>query len=472
MSETGTIDFSRPPQGELRASELIQAVSETGDLAERHYLEIKGSRFDISKKKDKQKIAKFILGAANRDPDDAERYFQGYAVMILGVDPNHIVGVQPTEMMELEHVIRPFLGASGPKWDIIRVPVKKSDKEVLVILVDPPQFGQPPFPCRADGEGLKNGAIYIRADGATREAQADEIDMLVRRGQRTVSDVRFEVGVVGAANPFHCDRSETLDAYINEEESRLLGALPIKPSPSFQNAFSSALSPTLLKLVSSSALDYLTIPEDRTQEEYCAEIQEWKKECGELWKTLYNHAVALFDANEIRIENKTSTYLRQVEVKIHLPGSVFTVRHEDLETAFRKGPASLGVPSSPRTWGPRKKDLGLPPLRPFDSGNYSLPIHKDASWENTGSVDITVLVGDLRPKATFLTHGKRSILVVPENFSDKTIIGTWTATAEGINELFEGKLVVPVSPIQDLTRIVRVLLGLEKLPKASSEQKE
>ena len=138
------IDLARAPRGELAAAHLVTAVADTGDLAERHYLELKGPP-DLATKVNKAKVAKFILGAANRLPDRAAEAFEGYGVMIVGITKQGIEGVPPIEMLALSQVIQPFLGAAGPRWDVVRVPVEGSTNQVLVILVDPPQVGQPPF---------------------------------------------------------------------------------------------------------------------------------------------------------------------------------------------------------------------------------------------------------------------------------------------------------------------------------------
>lgn len=465
MIKAETIDYSRPPLGELPVSKLIAEVAKIGDIAERHYLEIKGPNFDISTKKDKCKIAKFILGAANRDPEIAERYFQGYAVMILGVDKGNIVGIEPTEMMELNKVIRPFLGASGPKWDITRVPVDDNKKEVLLILVDPPKFGQPPFPCRADGEGLKNGAIYIRADGNTREAKADEIDMLLRRTQRNAFEVQLEISLVGKVTPFHCDKEETLDAFILDKESSLIAALPDKTPSHYPY---SALFSTAINTV-------LEQPEDRTKEEYLAEIEDWKRQCEGSWNSLFYNTIALFNPTEICVKNLSKKYLSKVEVKIHLPGQVFTIPHKVVESGQDVRLSDLGLPNSPRPWGPRKSDLYersvSPLLRPIDIPTSNFSFNR-ATWNNTGSVDITVNVGDLRPNATFITEDKNAVLIVPEDFSAEAITGTWEATAKGIDDIFRGELTVPVAPVRDITRFVRMLLGLEEIPSNKDEQRE
>ena len=70
----------------------------------------------------------------------------------------------------MSKVIQPFLGVPGPRWDVFRVPIENSIRQVLVIVVEPPGPGQPVFVCRANGDGLTDGRVYIRADGETREA--------------------------------------------------------------------------------------------------------------------------------------------------------------------------------------------------------------------------------------------------------------------------------------------------------------
>jgi hypothetical protein len=55
-----------------------------GWSAERHFIESK-SDIDPTNKEGAAKVATFILGAANRDPERAKKYLEGHAVMILGV---------------------------------------------------------------------------------------------------------------------------------------------------------------------------------------------------------------------------------------------------------------------------------------------------------------------------------------------------------------------------------------------------
>ena len=102
------LDLTRAPRGELAAAQLVAAAAR-GDLAEHHYLEFKGPP-DLASKVNKAKLAKFILGAANRLPERAAEAFEGYGVMIIGITANGVEGVPPVEMLALSQVIQPFLG--------------------------------------------------------------------------------------------------------------------------------------------------------------------------------------------------------------------------------------------------------------------------------------------------------------------------------------------------------------------------
>lgn len=226
------LDLTRAPRGELAAAQLVAAAADRGDLAEHHYLELKGPP-DLASKVNKAKLAKFILGAANRLPERAAEAFEGYGVMIIGITENGVEGVPPVEMLALSQVVQPFLGAAGPRWDIVRVSVEDSPNQVIVLLVDPPLTGQPPFICRSNGEGLQSGRIYFRGDGETREATADEVDLLMARGSARLADpVELEVGIVGTVVPLIVDEDRTINEYIVKTRRRLLDALPARPQPS------------------------------------------------------------------------------------------------------------------------------------------------------------------------------------------------------------------------------------------------
>jgi|GEM_PF-1327151 len=472
------IDITRAPRGEIAAAELVAAVARIGDLAERHYLELKGPS-DLNSKANKQKVAKFILGAANRLSEKAAEAFEGCAVMILGVNENGIEGLPPMEMLELSKVVQPFLGVPGPRWDVFRVPIDNSDKQVLVVVVEPPHDGQPVYLCRANGDGLADGRVYIRADGETREATSAEQDAMRERANTSpAAPVELAVSVMGKVVPLVIDEARTLEEYIDVTRRRLLDALPEprveRGSEPMSIAAGAAhggtaqeyakLRETIDRFASAAVRNSLigSHPEERSEQEYREAIDAWEADFRVAWPgAITRLAGYVMDAVEIAVENKTQTFMHDVEVNLHLEGAVAAVEYEELPD--RPSDIDLNLPAPPRKWGPVVRDFGgLVPTGHLFTPSFDPPIaHRlSTSWKNSGSVDVEVDVGDLRPEATFVTDDEESVLVllgeVPES-----VRGTWRATARGYNEVFKGTSTVTLADARDLTTPLRFLLGLE-----------
>ncbi len=458
------IDTSRAPRGVLAAQRLVTAVAEHGDLAERHYLELK-STLDLSTKKDKEKIAKFILGAANRMPENAATAFEGYAAMVIGVSERSIAGIAPVEMMEIAKIVQQYVGAAGPRWDIVWVPMEGSTNQVLVVLVDPPMAGQGPFPCRSSGDSLTNGRIYIRADGETREANADEVDLLIQRGSAAPKvEVDFAVEVLGAVSPVLLGEDRTIEEYLIRLTTRLLGALPT-PEPSAADdgyPFSAGFEGLSgLKGISSIA-SALTVPEDRTEESYRASIDAWE----ERFRTAWPAAKARIAASElaaiiVKVTNRTTVFFHDVEMKLHLEGEVFAYDFVDPEWADDF--SGLDLPFPPRIWGPRQRNFGLTDYSHLAYGLPSTPgqyIPPSVSFKNGGSVDLDLDIGELRPLGSYESEDEEFVLVVADP-TLTAIRGTWRLTARDYNEVFNGEITIPVGSPVDITDAARRVLRLQ-----------
>jgi hypothetical protein len=148
--------------------------------------------------------------------------------MALGVASGSAVGIPPVEALDVQRFLLPYLTPTGPRWDIQRVAVNDG-REVLLIVVDPPKWGQTPFPCCKEGVGLRNGDIYVRADGETRQATGVEFVQLQGRAQRAEADVALEVSIEGVARAYHCSDA-ALAEFLDRERERLLAAIWPKPS--------------------------------------------------------------------------------------------------------------------------------------------------------------------------------------------------------------------------------------------------
>jgi hypothetical protein len=167
------------PLGERVQRSILDHVIAAGDEAETTYLEVK-SGLDLSSKAGVAKVAKFLLGAANRRPHEAARHFSGYAALVVGAQKGSMPGVpRGVEAHELEDRLRPYLGSQFPAFEFGRIGVD-DDREVLFVIAQPPQDGQPIFPCHKSFQGddrrdsLEDGGVYVRGTSNTRPARAGE----------------------------------------------------------------------------------------------------------------------------------------------------------------------------------------------------------------------------------------------------------------------------------------------------------
>lgn len=466
------LDISRAPRGVLAAQSLVAAVAKLGDLAERHYLELK-STLDLSQKKDKEKIAKFILGAANRMPDVAAPAFEGFGVMLIGVAKDEIVGIPPVEMFDISKIVQKYLGANGPRWDILWVPIQNSTNQVLMILVEPPLAGQGPFSCRAHGDSLTDGRIYIRADGETREATSGELDLLIERGKmKSKLDLDFSVEVLGQIAAVECDDVSTMEEYLAATRAKLLDALPEKKpraETELQRGIAGIGSIHWAKdWAADEALrvnNLLMEPEERTEEQYRAEINAWEDQVRNSWASAkVRIAAGILNPTIIKVTNNTRVFLHDVELKLHLEGDVSG--HDWVEIESILTPSTLELPALPRRWGPKeRRPLGLAHDLSWVSqmGNTSALMPSSISYENGGSVHLTVDIGDLRPRGVFESEDKELVLLADDK-EMKMIHGTWEITARGHNEVFSGEIELAVENSVNITELAQIILdsGNEK----------
>ena len=463
-----SVDTSRAPHGERAARALVDAVVAGDDRLEHHYLELK-SELDLSGKRDRAKIAKFILGAANRMPDKAATAFEGYAVMVIGASSQVLTGLAPVEVLDIEQAVLPYLGVDGPRWDVVRVSIPDSTNEVLLIVVDPPQWGQPLFPCFKDGgerNELRDGAIYFRASGQTREANAGEIQQLLRRGQGTgAPSVNLDVTARGSVT--RVDRSRidaVLEEYVvkvsNELELAMVLAKQPRQTPNELSPHGFAAAYAIRSL--GGASDLLSSPEDRSESDYRAEIVAWEDHTRSVWPTVVEQYLGrVLPAMELTIVNREQAFLEDVQVKVHLAGSVVGITAKsDIDTLDGD---DLGLPHPPRSWGPTKRQLGWENpgewLRGTDYSDLVRQATRRATWANSGSVDLAFDVGELRPLAIEASDDLELVLFTEELEAD-SFDGTWAVTARGHHAVFSGELLVGVGGLLEDGAELRRILNL------------
>lgn len=236
---SSTLDTSIIPLGERALRSILDYVVAVGDEAESAYLEVKSS-LDMKSKATMVKIVKFLLGAANRRPKEAARYFQGYAVLVIGAQKGGALGVpRGTEAHELEDSVRPYLGPQFPAFEFGRIGVN-SDHEVLFVIAQPPQEGQTIFPCHKSYQGsdrhdnLEDGAIYVRGTSNTRPAHSGEVLALVERarGGDSKKPIDLRVELVGQVHRVRCVK-ELLEYLLDLQEKKFLEESEIDKSDFF-----------------------------------------------------------------------------------------------------------------------------------------------------------------------------------------------------------------------------------------------
>lgn len=221
------MDTNIIPLGERALQKILDHVLNHGDEAETHYLEVK-SDLNLKVKEGIAKIAKFLLGAANRDPSQAARHFRGHAVLVIGAQQGQAGGVaRGTEPHDLENSLLPYLGPTFPDFEFGRIAID-DEHEVLFIVAPPPQDGQPMFPCHKDFQGdaklnqetLIDGAIYVRGASNTRPARSGDMLRLIQRGQGT-SKPPIDIGIDLFGTIHRVSHlSEVMEVLYDQEEQR------------------------------------------------------------------------------------------------------------------------------------------------------------------------------------------------------------------------------------------------------------
>jgi hypothetical protein len=448
------LDTSRPPHGERQRKALLSEIQAGGDSVENHYLELK-RQLDFTSKEETTKIAKFILGAANRLPATAERHFGGYAVMVIGAEKGGLPGVPAgTEVLAIEQKINKFLHPGGPQWELERAPADTPGQEVIFILVDPPQAGDPIYLCRAEYQGdkvepgkdkvnLSNGDIYVRAQGQTRKATAPEIDdLMTRAGKKSLPTPELTVTLAGDAH--HLDLTpERLNRIIDSqvEKARTEHLSPPALAPSQVSPLFAGLSSQLLLGLGSSSL---------SPQAFNRQASEWEQQIRAEWQdNLGKIAGAALPGLIIELGNRQSTFLEAVRFDLVLEGA-YGVNTED--------PADVTA------------DKLFPPVivnrSPFDHGMGLLPPYLNSispalsryplKWKNAGeNLHVTIELDQLRPGTPWVSDGDDFVVISRRQVA--ALSGTWRATVRGHHEAFEGDVSLPVSAEHNIQTLYRQL---------------
>lgn len=499
------IDTSRLPRSIQRWDALLGIIEAATGAAEieKTWLELK-SHTSLSKPDGKFAIAKAILAMANRDPTRAAEFMDGHGLVLVGAEAGRLIGTEQIEDHVLQDRLAPYLGdpSQAPSFDTKWI--VRDGLHILIIIVAAPADGDRIYPLRKGLDTHRSGTIFARPSTKSEPADAAAIDMLAQRLKATVAPFDVTISLAPDSLRYYSYGPALFEAYLTEVSTAYWHQAPHgrrpKPNPDphraaaklsrFDNAVarlgatSSAMADYLALMESVkptfSALEALKrsmpsaeLAEDRDVDSYRADVRGHCAKIRTVVPTIFDEIVALTQAAaSITVANNTDRYLEDVEVKIHVAGSVEAASSSefDLRGLLRH---RLPDPTRPGPWGPRPNsahDL-LRPIRPerFISPAApppSVPGPNTASFRTTGSVDAVLTLQTLRPSASHTFDsgvGEGTVLMVTDRRLTETEI-TVEVTAKGIDGICRQTLTHPVSEPVDLTTSLLTAM-LQQLPK-------
>ncbi len=439
-------DFA--PTGELRLRQIVEAVMAEGDAVEGVGLEVKSDIDPSAKGLGIAKVAKFILGMANRLPAVASGHFKGYGVMVIGAEKGQAPGIpKGVEAHELADRLKPYLGPNGPHWDLARLPTSDTH-EVLFVLVEPPSDGQPLFPCHKDFQpagkadakfALANGDIYVRDKSRTRRARADELLTLVARAQTNVEaelSVNFEVhGQALLMTEEEALKTLWVEALTKDyrdsrtTEERGQGH---KSNPWSINIPASILTPG---------------PRLEVEEQ----IREFRVRVDQGWaKGMDLLASATAEPITFRLENLEASFLGKPEVVVLVHRAKALDAWDAADIDADEILPQVEPHRNPYDFNSKQIMRGIRPIGQ----------RIDLEWENTRAGDVRIVLTPeaLRPGTPWRTDEDELVILSTDPDADSLEVD-WSLTVEGSGKRLEGKATLPVR-METAIDLVRGVSGM------------
>lgn len=443
------IDLTRAVFTHPEREALVRAVfSAPLGESEKDFIEWK-SRYDLRSPEDQCKLARHILGFANRDPDRAATAFAGFAYLICGAEPGDVQGVEKLDSADLVQGIGRYTGtAGGPRWDFDYI--ESQGRDVLVITVERPEWGDPIRTLQKGLGSYQPGAIFVRRHGKTEQADPSEIQMLELRSARHKRQLELDVKWATTPQPVLAVGWDKDDAtkWAEREREGMLASLARFHMPRKMGM----LPPLLLGA------------EGRKPEEYETQVERYLKDATEtLPIRLLYEGVRRAHQYKVEITNLTDRNFEAVRLELTIEGSVRG--YFDLDDARYE----LGVdqlPTRPRPYGDVQDLLSgfhMPHITPF-----SRMAQPPVGWiDNSASARIRFADQDLRPHGRTVTASWR--LFAGRDLAGQDIAIKWSTTAKNTEGKVDGELRLTVH--QDVLGL-RDLLDTPKAKKTSSTDRK
>jgi len=426
-------DLSRPIRRPSDQRRLIEGILD-GSLGvdETTWLEWK-SQVDWDSSVDVAiKVARHVIGFANRDPVDAQGFVGGEAYLVLLPDsaPPSRTRIDPAD---IENKVSPYLGTDGPQWSASHVEVNGNAS--LVLTVAPPRAGDHIHTLRKRADKYPDGAVFVRRPGKTEQANSTDMRRLELRAQAATSQIAIEV----EAWPSTLRRlslEQDIGAYLQAERDRLLGPLALEEarvgggqSGVLESLMGQGQRDVLEKLVSSSLAAYR---ERRKPSEFRTQCETYLRDMEALLNDSAHHMAARrgLGGVEVHLTNPGARNLLGVEVELLLPAEVLASRGR------ADGPDDM--PDRPMPWG---QDTFMTEIaRPIWKvpGSLLSPGMSPRVWHLKSANGVRFHDVDLRPYQSRALPSVHLFWIGPS--ADGTVELQWRATAQNADDRAEGML--------------------------------
>lgn len=433
MTEPQTPDFSVLARRPSERLIIVEYILGTANLQETDYLEWK-TGYDLKTRPGAASTAKQLIGMANRDIEQANRHAEGYAYVLLGVEPGNLVGVPVWDSSDIETWLSVFV---GPDLRYDEHYVQKDNEQVLFLTIDQPRQGDPIY-CFQDGsedlatkKTITQGTIYVRHGSKTEVHTANDLARLTARAvppgvAASIHDVVLDVDADDLA-VIHPEifTDDSREGWIRRWRDKMLAALPKKEDDPYGISF--GIGP---------------IGEPRSEIEFRAEVTAYVESMRApgMWTGLVMSEALKQSRSKLKVtvRNDSPDNYESAVIELRLIGigraNIYANKNESSEV--------LNLPVAPLAWGTSNfaqiASSAVPIIRELNE--------PDIEEVNSGEVLVSYPPLRLRP------HTKHPLstllLVLPPHFVGMTIHLHWRVTASNTKGDFADDLeiIVPGGP--------------------------
>jgi hypothetical protein len=411
--------------------------------------------------------------------------------LLVGAEPNNLIGLTPVDGADLDNQLRRFLGQQSPQWYPTWISI--TGTHVLLVTVEPPRWGDPIYLLHRAYGNCEAGMVFVRRGSSTARANPVEMAYLQERVAQRADRVRVELTLPTPCHMPPVDlRMDAVDTWVDAEREALVAPLErhfarqsaaatpidldrprqegdqelvatltlrqlrelrvrhdrgeeLTPTEQEQLAAGQALMRAAgagARRISAAAMGYE--PEDRTPEAYLDEVEAYLTGTR---AAAVDHAVTRAVREGVgRLRplatNPTERNFNSILIEVQLDAPVLALDVEDGEDASPEPK----LPTRPRQWGMARRSgwLSGQLLRPVVGPllGPTLPLGREVSIEQGPPCRIQWRVDHLPPRGS-VNLDPICVLIRPE-YAGQTVTAQWTASARDADGVVAGTLSITI----------------------------